>query len=36
VILYMAIMSHADICRNPGKPELYSRIFAQKGVSVKF
>lgn len=31
VILYMAIMSHADICRNPGKPELYSRIFAQRG-----
>ena len=31
VILYMAIMSKVDISKNPTKPELYNRIFAEKG-----
>lgn len=31
VILYMAIMSNVDISENPTKPELYTRIFAEKG-----
>ena len=31
VILYMAIMSDVDISENPTKPELYNRIFAEKG-----
>ena len=31
VILYMAIMSDIDISENPTKPELYNRIFAEKG-----
>lgn len=31
VILYMAIMSGVDISENPTKPELYNRIFAEKG-----
>lgn len=31
VILYMAIMSDVDISKNSTKPELYSRIFAEKG-----
>lgn len=31
VILYMAIMSNIDIVKNITKPELYDRIFAQKG-----
>ena len=31
VILYMAIMCGVDISDNPTKPELYNRIFAQKG-----
>ncbi|MEY8392223.1 pentapeptide repeat-containing protein [Lachnospiraceae bacterium 45-W7] len=31
VILYMAIMSNVDISKNPTKPELYNRIFAEKG-----
>ncbi|NBJ95302.1 pentapeptide repeat-containing protein, partial [Parablautia muri] len=31
VILYMAIMSNIDISENPTKPELYNRIFAEKG-----
>lgn len=31
VILYMAIMSNVDISENPTKPELYNRIFAEKG-----
>ncbi len=31
VILYMATMSDIDISENPSKPELYSRIFAEKG-----
>lgn len=31
VILYMAIMSDADISENSTKPELYNRIFAERG-----
>lgn len=31
VILYMAIMSGVDISKNPTKPELYNRIFAEEG-----
>ena len=31
VILYMAVMSNIDISENPTKPELYNRIFAEKG-----
>ena len=31
VILYMAIMSDVDIEGNPTKPELYNRIFAERG-----
>jgi len=31
VILYMAIMSEIDISKNPTKPELYNRIFAERG-----
>lgn len=31
VILYMAIMSNVDIGKNPSKPELYNRIFADQG-----
>lgn len=31
VILYMAIMSDVDIDKNPTKPEMYNRIFAEKG-----
>lgn len=31
VILYMAIMSNVDISENSTKPELYNRIFAEKG-----
>ena len=31
VILYMAIMSNIDIIRKATKPELYNRIFAEKG-----
>ena len=31
VILYMAIMSDIDISENPTKPELYNRIFAERG-----
>lgn len=31
VILYMSIMTEMDISENPTKPELYSRIFAEKG-----
>lgn len=31
VILYMAIMSGINISENPTKPELYNRIFAEKG-----
>lgn len=31
VILYMAIISNVDISSNPTKPELYNRIFAEKG-----
>ena len=31
VILYMALMSDIDISENLSKPELYNRIFAQKG-----
>lgn len=33
VILYMAIMSKVDISENPTKPEMYNRIFAEKGAS---
>lgn len=31
VILYMAVISNIDISENPTKPELYNRIFAEKG-----
>ena len=31
VILYLALMSNVDIYENPTKPELYNRIFAEKG-----
>ena len=31
VILYMAIMSKVDISKNHTKPELYNRIFAERG-----
>ena len=31
VILYLALMSNVDISQNPSKPELYDRIFAEKG-----
>lgn len=31
VILYMAIMSDIDITKNTTKPELYNRIFAERG-----
>lgn len=31
VILYMALMSHIDISKRATKPELYHRIFAEKG-----
>lgn len=31
VILYMAIMSNIDITQGTSKPELYNRIFAEKG-----
>lgn len=31
VILYMAVMSDVDISKSPTKPELYNRIFAEKG-----
>lgn len=31
VILYMALVSNVDISETPTKPELYSRIFAEKG-----
>lgn len=31
VILYMAIMSSIDITQNSTKPELYNRVFAEKG-----
>ena len=37
VILYMAIMSDVDISKNPTKPKLYNRIFAEeKGIFDKF
>lgn len=37
VILYMAIMSDIDISKNPTKPELYDRIFAEReGIFDKF
>ena len=31
VILYLALMANIDIGKNPTKPELYYRIFAEKG-----
>lgn len=31
VILYMALMSKIDITKNTSKPQLYNRIFAEKG-----
>lgn len=31
VILYMAIMTNVDIGKNPTKPELYNKIFAEEG-----